>query len=285
MDNLYVNNNGVLIPNDTYSLKVGNRAHLYGDGLFETIRVINGQPINFENHYKRLIEGAKVIKMIIHKNFTQEFLLQQINELIEQNQITKGGKVRLSLDRKQGGTYLPKTNEVDFYIEAYPLPHNEFILNEAGYVVDLYDDMKKPITFLSNFKTKNGLIYILSKLTAKEKNVDDLLIQNDKLGIIEGSSSNIFVVSNGVLYTPGLDLGCLGGTMRMQIINLAIENNIKVYECNITPQNLLVADEVFLTNAVKGVIWVGAYRTKRYFNTMANQFISLLNTKWNTNKI
>ena len=285
MDNLYVNNNGVLIPNDTYSLKAGNRARLYGDGLFETIRVINGQPINFENHYKRLMDGAKVLKMIIHKNLTQDFLLQQINELIEQNHITQGGKVRLSLDRKQGGTYLPKTNEVDFYIEAYQLPHNEFILNEAGYVVDLYDDMKKPITFLSNFKTKNGLIYILSKLTAKEKNVDDLLIQNDKLGIIEGSSSNLFVVSNGVLYTPGLDLGCLGGTMRMQIINLAIENNIKVYECNITPQNLLVADEVFLTNAVKGVIWVGAYRTKRYFNTMANQFISLLNTKWNTNKM
>ena len=120
----------------------------------------------------------------------------------------------------------------------------------------------------------------MSKLTAKEKNIDDLLIQNNKLGIIEGSSSNLFIVSNGVLYTPSLDLGCLGGTMRMQIINLAIANNIKVYECNITPQNLLVADEVFLTNAVSGVIWVGSYRTKRYFNSMAKQFINLLNEKW-----
>jgi branched-chain amino acid aminotransferase len=281
MDNLYINNNGVLIPNDAYAIKVGNRAHLYGDGLFESIRVVNGRPINFENHYKRLTGGMKVLKMLANKNLTYEFLLNQIIELLEQNKIQAGGKVRLSIDRKQGGTYLPKTNEVDFFIEAYPLPHNEFILNEAGYVIDLYDEMKKPINFLSNYKTKNGLIYIMSKLTAKEKNIDDLLLQNNKFGIIEGSSSNLFVVSNGVLYTPGLDLGCLGGTMRMQIINLAIQNNIKVYECNITPQNLLVADEVFLTNAIKGVIWVGSYRTKRYFNTMANQFIDLLNTKWN----
>ena len=119
----------------------------------------------------------------------------------------------------------------------------------------------------------------MSKLTAKEKGVDDLLIQNDQMGIIEGSSANLFVISNGVLYTPSLDSGCLGGTMRMQIINLAIANNIKVYECNITPQNLLVADEVLLTNAIQGITWVGAFRTKRYFNTVANQLVNLLNQK------
>lgn len=282
MDKLYVNNNGVLILNNTYVLKVGNRAHLYGDGLFESIRVVNGLPINFENHYKRLTDGMKALKMVQHQNFTQDFLYQQIVELLRENKISKGGKVRLSVDRKQGGTYLPKTNEVDYFIESYPLPNNEFILNDAGYVVDLYDDIKKTITFLSNYKTKNGLIYIMSKLAAKEKKIDDLLLQNNKLGIIEGSSSNLFIVSNGVLYTPSLDLGCLGGTMRMQIINLAIANNIKVYECNITPQNLLVADEVFLTNAISGIIWVGSYRTKRYFNTLSKQFINLLNEKWKT---
>jgi branched-chain amino acid aminotransferase len=283
MDKLYVNNQGVLIPADAYAIKAGNRAHLYGDGLFESIRVVNGRPINLENHFKRLLEGMKVLKMMINPNFTLDFIRTQINELLIQNFIKQGGRVRLSVDRKLGGNYLPKTNEISYFIEAYPIPHNEFTLNEAGYVVDLYDDLKKPITFLSNYKTKNGLIYIMAKITAKEKKVDDLLLQNDKLGIIEGSSSNLFVVSNGVLYTPGLDLGCLGGTMRMQIINLALENNIKVYECNITPQNLLVADEVFLTNAISGVIWVGSYRTKRYFNAMSNKFTALLNQKWGAN--
>lgn len=281
MNNLYVNNNGVLIPSQTYSIKSGNRGHLYGDGLFETIRVRNGNVINLENHYKRMRDGMAILKMNASPSFTLEFLEKQIQELLEQNNITQGGKVRLSIDRKQGGTFLPKTNEVDFFIEAESLPNNEFVLNEAGFVIDLYEDIKKPITVLSNYKTKNCLLYVLSKIAAKEKEVDDLFIQNDKMGIIEGSSANLFVISNGVLYTPSLDLGCMGGTMRMQIINLAIENNIKVYECNITPQNLLVADEIFLTNAVQGIVWVGSYRTKRYFNTLSNQLMIFLNKKWN----
>ena len=282
MNDLFVNNNGVLINAQTYALKAGNRGHLYGDGLFESIRVINGELANFSNHYNRLIDGMRVLKMKCLPSFTEEFLKAQMVQLLDQNNIKAGGKIRLSIDRKQGGTFLPKTNEIDFFIEANPLPHNEFILNEAGYSIDLYEDIKKPITILSNFKTKNCLIYIMSKLTAKEKGVDDLLIQNDKMGIIEGSSSNLFVVSNGVLYTPSLDLGCLGGTMRMQIINLAIANKMKVYECNITPQNLLVADEIFLTNAIQGVTWVGGFKTKRYFNTIANQLIDVLNEKYNS---
>ncbi len=282
MNDLFVNNNGVLINVQTYALKAGNRGHLYGDGLFESIRIINGEIVNFANHYNRLIDGMRVLKMKCQPSFTAEFLMSQISQLLEQNNITKGGKVRLSIDRKQGGTFLPKTNEIDFFIEANPLPHNEYRLNEAGYLIDLYDDIKKPITILSNFKTKNCLTYVMSKLTAKEKGMDDLLIQNDQMGIIEGSSANLFVVSNGVLYTPSLDLGCLGGTMRMQIINLAIANNMKVYECNITPQNLLVADEIFLTNAIQGLTWVGEFRTKHFFNTVANQLVDLLNQKHNT---
>lgn len=280
MDNLYVNNNGILIPAKNYAIKAGNRGHLYGDGLFESIRVINGKATNIDNHYSRLIEGMKVLLMKAPQSFTVDFLSSQIEELLTENKITQGGKVRLSIDRKPGGTYLPKTNEVDILIEAYPLPNNFFTLNDAGLSIDLCENFIKPITPFSNFKTKNCLTFVMAKLSAKEKNLDDLLIQNDKRGIIESSSSNLFIVSNGVLYTPSLDLGCLGGTMRMQIINLAIENNIKVYECNITPQNLLVADEIFLTNAVSGIKWVGAYRTKRYFNTLSKQLIEYLNNKW-----
>lgn len=155
-----------------------------------------------------------------------------------------------------------------------------FELNAKGLEVDLYMDMKKPKIKLSNYKTKNGLISIIASITAKEKGLDDYLIANSNEGIIEGTSTNLFVVSNGVLYTPGLEEGCVAGTMRMQIINLAVENGTKVYECNILPQNLLVADEVFLTNAVKGIIWVSGYRTKRYFNNISRNFVDLLNSKW-----
>jgi branched-chain amino acid aminotransferase len=150
--------------------------------------------------------------------------------------------------------------------------------------VDLYTAIRKENNILANFKTKNGLVYVMGAIEAKEKGLDDMLITNAKGGVLEATSSNLFVISNGVLYTPGLEEGCLGGTMRMTIINLAIENNIKVYESSITPQNLLIADEVFLTNAINGIVWVGGYRTKRYMNTVSLNFVNLLNKHY-SNKL
>ena len=278
--NQYVNNNGVLISASSYSIMAGNRSYLYGDGLFESIRVVNGKAINLENHFKRLNAGMEVLQMHPPARFDLDWFVSEIQMLVDENKIKEGGRVRFSIDRKAGGTFLPSSNHVDYYIEAKPYESNLYKLNDKGYVIDLYDEIKKDINPLSAYKTKNGLIYIMAKLKARERGLDDMLIQNYKMGIIEGGSSNLFVVSNGVLYTPSLDLGPLGGTMRMQIINLALKNEIKVYECNISPQNLLVADEVFLTNAIQGVIWVDSYRTKKYSNQTAIQFTKILNDTW-----
>ncbi len=277
---LYVNYNGEILENSGAVMRAGNRGYLYGDGLFESIRIINGKPINLQNHISRLLEGAKVLKMRVPSFFSVEFFEKLILELVQKSDIKYGGKCRLSLDRISGGTYSPDSNEVEYFIEVYGLENNFFNLNKKGLEIDLYMDLKKSKNFLSGYKTKNGLIYVLASIAAKEKGLDDYLLQNDNGGIIEGTSSNVFVVSNGVLYTPGLDEGCLAGTMRMQVINLALENGIKVYECNLMPQNLLVADEIFLTNAVTGVVWVSGYRTKRYMNVMAKRFIELLNANW-----
>lgn len=277
---LYVNNNGEVVSNDRYSIRAGNRAHLYGDGVFETIRILNGRPINMENHIMRMMEGARMIKMRPPSYFDENFFTDKIMEVLEKSGINEGGRCRLSLDRIMGGTYLPESNEVEYFIEVYPLPNNAFELNTRGVEIDIYMDQRKPKVPLSNFKTKNGLIYVMAAIAAKEKGLDDFLITNTTGGILEGTSSNFFVVSNGVLYTPGLEEGCLAGTMRMQIINLALKSGIKVYECNILPQNLLVADEIFFTNAIQGIKWVSGYRTKRYFNTTARKLTALLNESW-----
>lgn len=277
---LFVNNNGKIISNTGPSIHAGNRGYTYGDGLFESVRIMNGKVLNFENHYNRLLEGAKVLKMRIPSFYSVDFFINHINELITLSKIEEGGRVRLSIDRLGGGTYLPDTNEVSYFIEVYPIENNLFGLNAKGLEVDLYQDIKKVKTPLSNYKTKNGIIYVLAAISGKEKGLDDMLLVNDKGQILESSHSNIFVVSNGVLYTPSLSDGCLAGTMRMQVINLALQHGLKVYECPILPSNLLVADEVFLTNAVRGITWIGGYRTKRYFNTTARKIVSYLNDAW-----
>jgi branched-chain amino acid aminotransferase len=277
---LYLNNNGSVLANEGAAIEATNRSYLYGDGVFESIRVFNGKAINVENHILRLLAGAKAIKMRPATYLTVDFFQEKINELIQLSDIKEGGKCRISLDRVSGGAYRPESNEVNFFIDIYPYDCNNFELNSKGIEVDQFMDIKKHINPISNFKTKSGLIYVLAAIHASEKNLDDMLILNEKNGIIESSSCNIFIVSNGVLYTPGLDEGCLAGTMRMQVINLALANGIKVYESSIVPQNLLAADEIFFTNAIRGINWVSGYRTKRYFNNVSRKLVAILNDHW-----
>ena len=280
MAKLYVNFNGQILSEDQNGISSSNRSYLYGDGLFESVRIFKGKIINFENHYSRLVEGANAIKIRIPNFFTPEFFLEKIDELIKKSEIIGGARVRLSVDRMAGGTYIPEYNEATYTIDIQPMPTIDFELNSKGLEVDVYTDIRKQKNKLSNFKTKNGLLYVLAGIQAKESGLQDMLITNSDLEIIESSNSNLFIVSNGVLYTPGLENGCLAGTMRMQIINLALANGIKVYESPILPQNLLSADEVFLTNAIRGVVWVSGYRTKRYFNNTSRKLVAFLNDYW-----
>lgn len=266
----YVNDNQAYIARD-------NRAFRFGDGFFETIRVFNGKVLFWEHHFSRITDTVAALKMEPAQPLTMEGLLQQMMGLLQRNNITQGGRIRITFYRKATGFYLPKGNDLGYFIEAEPLLENDFALNQAGKTVDIFTDFKKDINRLSVFKTLNTQLYVMSALYAQEKGLDEALIQNTRLSIIESTSSNIFVVSNGVLYTPTLQDGPLAGTMRMNIINIAVENKIKVYECTLNPQNLLSADEVFLTNSIRGVEWVVSYRTKRYFNVMSKRMVELLN--------
>lgn len=266
----YVNEHQAFIAKD-------NRAFRLGDGFFESMRVVDGKVLFLENHFSRITDTIKAYKMVAAENFNLDLLRNQIQGLLSRNNITKGGRIRITFYRKSTGYYLPHSDDVNYLIESEPLLENEFILNPIGKTVDIFTDFKKDVNKLSIYKSLNAQLYIMAALHSKEKNLDDALIQNNKFAIIESISSNIFIVSNGVLYTPSLTDGCIAGTMRMNIINIALDNKIKVYECTLNPQNLLAADEIFLTNAVKGIEWVVAYRTKRYYNDMSKKMIQLLN--------
>ncbi len=254
-----------------------NRAFRYGDGVFESIRIINGEPVFFEHHFQRLISGAKALKIIIPESYSLEYFLKQIKLLNESNKIDLGGKARLTLYRDGAGTYKPQNNNAAFLLENESLSNNLYELNREGLIVGTYQEMKKSIDLYSKFKTLNGLLYVVASTFAVENKLDDAFIINESGNIIESTSSNIFIVSNGVLYTPPLEDGCVGGIMRMNIINTALSNKITVYESSLTSRNLLNADEIFLTNSIKGVQWVAGYQNKRYFNKTTKLILDLLN--------
>jgi branched-chain amino acid aminotransferase len=277
---LYINNNEKILSTGDFNINSNNRAYRYGDGLFESIRIRNGYPINLNNHIKRIFEGAKILKIRIPHYYTVEFFEIRIRELCSKSNIYGGGYCRLSIERAASGKFKPEINDAEFTIEVFPLDNNEFVLNTKGLEVDIYSDIVKYKNILSNFKTKNCLISVLASIRAQEKQLDDLLLCNENGVILESSNSNLFIVSNGILYTPRLEDGCLAGTMRMQIINIAIRHNLRVYESTIFPKNLLIADEVFLTNAISGITWIGSYKTKRYFNTISIKLYKYLNDFW-----
>ena len=273
----YVYHRGEYVSDNQATIAKDNRAFRFGDGFFETMRVFNGKVLFLENHMARINDTLGVLKIVPPENFSVETLRNQIQGLIKRNKIEHGGRVRVTFYRKSTGFYMPKSDDLGIFIEADAIMNNDFELSHQGKIVDIFPDMRKDLNRLSVFKTLNTQLYVMSALYAREKSLDESLIQNAKLAIIESTSSNIFIVSNGVLYTPSIEDGCIAGTMRMNIINLALEQKIKVYECTINPHNLLTADEFFLTNAAKGIEWVVGYRTKRYYNEMAKRLIASLN--------
>jgi branched-chain amino acid aminotransferase len=273
----YVFHKGEFLSDASATIAKDNRAFRFADGFFESMRIVNGKALYLESHYARIKATAAALKIHPTEDFSLDSLRSQIQELLQRNGITAGGRMRITFYRKSTGFYLPKQDEMTYFIEAEPLPDNEFVLNTTGRLVDIFMDFKKEVNKLSVFKTLNCQLYVQAAIHARDKGLDEALIQNNKLSIIESNSSNLFIVSNGVLYTPTLEDGPVAGTMRMNIINLALENKIKVYECTLNPHNLLAADEMFLTNAVRGIEWVVGYRTKRYFNDMSKRLVAVLN--------
>lgn len=215
--------------------------------------------------------------MNVPQNFNSISFEASLTELIQKKNIQQGGRVRVTFFRDGGGRYTPTSNDVWWVAEAESIDANEFQLNEEGLVVDIYPEMKKTRTPLANFKNLAAQIYVHSGIWAREQELSEALISNERNHIIESTKSNLFLVSNRVLYTPGLDGGPVGGIMRAAVIQVALSHGYKVYECDLTPQELLRADEMFLTNAIRGIQWVTAYRTKRYFSSTAKELVELLN--------
>lgn len=261
------------------SVPVTNRGFLYADGIFETLRVVEGRVLFLEDHFQRMREGLKAHRIHAPLGFTPASIQSDIARLCEAEGLHGAARIRMNLTRSGDGFYTPEDSALDVIITAAPLTSLDYVLNEKGLSTDIYPEMKCTPTHLSRFKNLASNLYVQSGLWARSNQLDTALIQNDRMGIIESTASNLFLVSNGVLYTPGLDSGATAGVMRTQIINLALETGMKVYECNLTPQNLLVADEVFLTNAIRGIQWVGSYRTKRYFNAATAELVRQLNEK------
>jgi branched-chain amino acid aminotransferase len=275
---IFCNYNGHLISIYEPAVSFANRAFRYGDSLFETIRVINGKIMFMTDHLRRIKIGMTVLRMNIPSEFNVDNISRLTSELIQKNNIADDARVRLTIFRNEGGFYAPHTNEISFLIEAEDLEHRGgYNLNEKGFAVDVFHDIKKHKNKLSNLKTGNALIYVLAGIYKKDIKMDDCLIINEDGNVCESISSNIFIVKNGALYTPALSEGCIEGVMRKQVVDIAQQHRILCYEITLAFNTLMNADEMFLCNSIQGIRWIEKYKTKIYQSKLAAFFVEKLN--------
>ena len=272
-----INFNGQIIDGDKIGFNQLKRGFNFGDGLFETIRVFNGKIICLDAHFNRISSGLEVLKIKQNYSFNQNSLERYINELLLYKNIKYGGKVKVYIFRAGLGTYKPETNQMSFVVEAMDLEQNKYVLNKKGFLVDIYNEYSKTVNQLSFFKTSNSLLYVLAAVTASENNLDDLFIVNQKSEIIESSNSNVFFLKEDVLLTPPLNSGCIEGVMRIEVIRAAKDLGINVLESNVYQEDLEKSREIFLTNVISGIRWVGGYKKKRFYNFLSKKIIEKLN--------
>lgn len=270
--------NGQLYPPDTNVFGTQNRALRYGDGVFETMRMLDGKVMFFKYHMDRLFKGMQALKIDFHRAFDSEFIASEIVALARANKIYKNARIRFSVFREDGGWYTPEKNTFNYLIEIQALNEDTYIV-ERGLIADVYREVRKDFSALSHLKTSNSLPYVLAGVYRKENNLDECILLNSQNNIVESISSNVFLIKENKAYTPAITDGCIDGVMRKVVIDLLKELNITVVETSL-PANLLEhADEIFLTNSIKGIQSVVGIGLKRYYSKLGKQLIGILNSK------
>lgn len=269
----YINCNGNIYNEHETLLPVGNRGFKYGDGFFESIAMFNRKMPLLDFHWSRVEFTAEVLSTVLPRRLDIERFENMVLDLASVNDAVKNARVRLQFYRKGGGLYLPDDDELGYVIAIDKLENNRFAEGE-GLIAGIREDCYKPVSMTSDLKTTNCLSYIMAAQFAKAEGWDEIILLNHYAQICEAIHSNVIMVKGDTLITPDLDSGCVNGVMRTYLMAI-LENGIE--ERPIEMQELLDADEILLTNAVRGVQWVKVLGSRTYTNKKAVELTALLN--------
>lgn len=271
-----INFNGFL--QDNFAVTSSNRSFLYGDGIFETLKVVNGKILFSEEHYFRLMASMRIVRMKIPMDFTLEFFENQVISLTDVLSISNSARVRITVFRNEGGLYLPDQNTVSYVIEATSLASKKYEIAQDNFEVDLFKDSYVSAQLLSTLKTTSKILNVTASIFAKENDLNTCLLLNDKKNVVEAIAGNLFMLTGNKLITPPISEGCLNGIMRKQIIKVMKDfPEIEFSEAIISPFDLQKADELFVTNVIQGIQPITKYRKKEFKTTFSAQLLDKIN--------
>jgi branched-chain amino acid aminotransferase len=255
-----------------------NRGFLYGDAVFETVKIVNSKILFLEDHYFRLMASMRILRMEIPMDFTMEFFEEQVLTTVTNNGFAQSSRARITVYRNDGGFYLPTTNTISFLIHASPLDNKDYLLESRPCEVDLYKDFYISKQLLSTLKTTNKVLHVTASIYADENDLDNCILLNESKNVVEVLQGNIFMLQGNRLITPPVSEGCCNGILRKQLLVLAKKiEGLEVIEEVISPFDLQKADELFYTNVIKGIQSITKYRKKDFTNVLANQLVKKLN--------
>src|SRR5690554_1575576 len=237
-----INFNGNIIDS-TQNQLFDNRAFLFGDAVFETLKIVDNKVLFLEDHYFRLMSSMRILRMEIPMNFTMEFLESEIISLLSKSEESAAYRVRITVYRNSGGFYLPQTNDVSYLINCALLQKAIYEFSETPYEVDIFKDFYVTKQLLSSVKSTNRAINITGSIYADENGLQNCLLLNDSKNVIEALNGNLFMLNDNKLRTPPVSEGCIGGVMRKQILAIARKiEGLEVSEEPISPFDLQKAD-------------------------------------------
>ena len=259
----HVSVNGKLLPGSEPVFLADNRSYRYGDGLFETMKMVDGKIRLADYHFERLFSALSLLKFEIPKLFTPEKLEQDILALCRKNGCEKLSRVRLSVSGGHGGLY-DENRSLQYLVECWSLNQSVSQLNENGFVIDVYPDARKACDLFSNIKSASFLPYTMAALYAKENKLNDCLLLNVHDRICDSTIANVFWIKDATIFTPALSEGCVAGVMRRHLINELEAAGYIVKQTSAAIDDMENADEIFLTNAINAIRWVRQFRDKTY---------------------
>ena len=247
---------GKLVDEADAKISVFDHGLLYGDGVFEGIRVYNGRIFELQAHIGRLLQSARVIRLDVP--MSEEELIRAVEKTFEANGIIDG-YVRLVVTRGAGTLGLnPFVCEdgrlfiIADTVQLYP----EELYEKGMRVVSATTVRNHPLAIPPQIKSLNYLNNILAKIEALDNDVPEAIMYNHEGYVAEATGDNVFIVKGGVIYTPPVQAGALEGITRGVVIRLAGEEELEVVEKNLTRCDLYVCDEFFLTGTAAEVIGI-----------------------------
>jgi branched-chain amino acid aminotransferase len=274
----YISLNGEFKKTSDPCLYPHNRAFRYGDALVENMHAC-GTELQFPGlHLDRLFANMRLLSMEIPAFFTVENFRQLTVQLLNKNRIFGGAQIRLTVYRDSDKAFISDLQRISFLLESQGLDGDHYVLNDRGLTIDISNEYRKFTGSLPGIRTAHNLLYLMAGMEGRKKNLDAVIILNETGRMVETNDSNVFLVSGDSIFTPGIQQGCIPGVMRQVLLELSGEAGYRTNDqSSLTPAALDDAEEVFLTSAIYGIRWVGAYRQRRYYKKVAKVLNGKLN--------